>query len=91
MTKTIEKRLEDVERELASLKEEVKSLKPDPNWISSMCGTFKDDPEFDEVLRLGREFCDADAVHLWFEHLPEHVQHGRSGSTADPTESRDQP
>ena len=32
----------------------VKSLKPDPNWISSISGTFKDDPEFDEVLDLGR-------------------------------------
>jgi hypothetical protein len=34
MSKTIEKRLENVDRELAALKGEVKSLKPDPNWIS---------------------------------------------------------
>jgi hypothetical protein len=60
MSKTIEKRLEDVERELAALRGVVKSLKPDSNWISSISGTFKDDPEFDEVLRLGKELRDAE-------------------------------
>jgi len=60
MSKSIEQRLENVERELAALKGEVESLKPDPNWISTICGTFKDDPEFDEVLRLGKELRDAE-------------------------------
>jgi len=60
MSNTIEKRLEGVERELAALKGVVKSLKPDPNWISAISGTFKDDPEFDEVLRLGKELRDAE-------------------------------
>jgi hypothetical protein len=60
MSTTIEQRLENVESELAALKGEMKTLKPDPNWISSLCGTFKDDPEFDEVLRLGKEFRDAE-------------------------------
>jgi hypothetical protein len=60
MSMTIEQRLENVERELAALKGEIKALKPDPNWISAICGTFKDDPEFDEVLRLGREIRDAE-------------------------------
>jgi hypothetical protein len=49
-----------LKRELAALKGEVRSLKPDPTWISSMSGKFKDDPEFDEVLRLGKEFRDAE-------------------------------
>ena len=60
MSKTIEKRLEDVERQLAALRGVVKSLKSDPNWISSIAGTFKDDPEFDEVLRLGKELRNAE-------------------------------
>jgi hypothetical protein len=60
LSKTIEKRLDNVERELAALKGMLESLKPGPNWISSMSGTFKDDPEFDEVLRLGKEFRDAE-------------------------------
>ena len=60
MSKTIEQRLENVERELAKLKGEIKTLVPRPNWISAICGTFKDDPEFDEVLRLGKELREAD-------------------------------
>ena len=60
MSMTIEQRLENVERELATLKGVVKTLKPGPNWISSMCGTFKDDPEFDEILRLGKQLRDAE-------------------------------
>jgi hypothetical protein len=56
----IEKRLEAVERELAALRDEVKGLKPSPNWISTITGSFKDDPEFDEVLRLGKELRDAE-------------------------------
>ena len=58
--KTIEQRLETVERDLAALKGEVKTLKPDANWINAICGTFKGDPEFDEVLRLGKELRDED-------------------------------
>jgi hypothetical protein len=56
----IEKRLETVERELASLKIEVENLRPGSNWVSSISGTFKDDPEFDEILRLGKELRDAE-------------------------------
>jgi hypothetical protein len=60
VSKTIDQRLENVERELAALKGEIKALKPDANWISAISGTFKDDPEFDEVLRLGKELRDAE-------------------------------
>jgi hypothetical protein len=60
MSRTIEQRLEHVERELAALKGQVKTQKADPNWISTICGTFKDDPEFDEILRLGKELRDAE-------------------------------
>jgi hypothetical protein len=60
MSKTLEQRLETVEKELAELKGEIKTLIPRPNWISAICGTFKDDPEFDEVLRLGKEIREAD-------------------------------
>jgi hypothetical protein len=60
MSKTIEQRLENVERELAELKGEIKTLIPRPNWISAITGTFKDDPEFDEVLQLGKMLREAD-------------------------------
>ena len=54
MPKTIEQRLENVESELA----ELKALIPGPNRISAICGSFKDDSEFEKVLRLGKELRD---------------------------------
>ncbi len=60
MPKTIVQRLENVEKELAELKGEIRALIPRPDWISAIAGTFKDDLEFEEVLRLGREFRDSD-------------------------------
>jgi hypothetical protein len=60
MSKTIEERLARVEREIAELKGEIKTLIPRKHWISAICGSFKDDPEFDEVLRLGRELREAE-------------------------------
>ena len=57
---SIEQRLAQVEKELAELKSDVRSLRPSRNWIDAISGTFKDDPEFDEVLRLGKEIRNAD-------------------------------
>ena len=61
-SKSIEERLTLVERELAELKTR---LPPEPkpeNWIEKISGSMKDFPEFDEVLRLGKEFRDADRL-----------------------------
>ena len=52
---TIENRLSQVEKDLADLKSQVKHLHPKENWIDQITGTFQDDPEFEEILRLGRE------------------------------------
>lgn len=56
---TVEERLEKLENEIAELKaaRTGSGLTGDkkPGWISRIAGSFKDDPEFDEVLRLGRE------------------------------------
>jgi hypothetical protein len=57
---TIEQRLEKVEKEVADLRSHVKNLRPATNWIDAITGTFRDDPEFDEILRLGKEIRDAD-------------------------------
>lgn len=54
---TIEQRLTEVEKELADLKQR---LPPPPtdgtSWVERIAGTFKDVPDFDEIVRLGREF-----------------------------------
>ena len=53
---TVEDRLTAVEQQLAELK---RRLPPSPDgrsWIERIAGTFKADPEFDEIVRLGIEF-----------------------------------
>jgi hypothetical protein len=58
---TIEERLAQVEKELADLKSRMKSLDtPKKNWIKAISGSFKDDPDFAEIVRLGKEIRDAD-------------------------------
>ena len=53
---TIDERLTAVEKELADLKKRVAHQEKDGSWIERIAGTFKDEPEFDEIVRLGREF-----------------------------------
>ena len=53
---TIEQRLTVVERDLAELKLRVTHQEKNVSWIERIAGTFKDVPEFDEIVRLGREF-----------------------------------
>ena len=53
---TVEQRLTAVERDLAELKERVTHQEKNGSWIERIAGTFKDVPEFDEIVRLGREF-----------------------------------
>ena len=56
----LERRLLQVENEHADLKLHVQNLQPQANWIDAITGTFRDDAEFDEILRLGREIRNAD-------------------------------
>ena len=58
MSETIEARLAKVERELAILK--AKAPRDKTNWIAEITGSFKDDPDFEEIVRLGKEMRDAE-------------------------------
>ena len=58
MSDTIEIRLARVERELAILRS--KSTRDKSNWLSEITGSVKDDPHFDESVRLGKEMRDAE-------------------------------
>jgi hypothetical protein len=57
---TIEQRLSRLEAEVAELKQRIDSSTGDGNWIARISGSMKDEPAFDEVLRLGREIRQAD-------------------------------
>jgi len=60
MAQTIEVRLAKVERELAILKAKTGENSTKANWIEKITGSFKDDPDFDEIVRLGKEFRQSD-------------------------------
>ena len=47
-----------MERELAILK--AQSTAGSPGWIAKVTGSFRDDPEFAEILKLGKELQDAE-------------------------------
>lgn len=62
---TIERRLAQVEIELAELQARMKSLGASKeHWIDAISGSFKDDPEFEEIVRLGKAIRDADRPDL---------------------------
>lgn len=56
MSKTIEERIERLESELEVLKAEKLKNGKDGDWLDTLIGSLKDDPEFDEIVRLGKEF-----------------------------------
>jgi hypothetical protein len=50
----LEKRVRLIEQELRDLKEQVDRKRELP-WYRQILGQFKDDPAFDEIVRLGRQ------------------------------------
>lgn len=53
----LEKRIEDLEREVRLLKRLVRKSKSDQQpWWERLAGTFKDDPVFDEIVEAGRKY-----------------------------------
>jgi hypothetical protein len=57
---TVEERLTALEKEMLELKQAQTPPGPKHNWLERIAGTFKDDPEFAEILRLGREIRKSD-------------------------------
>jgi hypothetical protein len=57
MSDSVEQRLSQLEREVAILKAQVPSQ---TNWIAEITGICKDDPDFDEIVRLGKGLRDAE-------------------------------
>jgi hypothetical protein len=55
MTKTLEKRVADLEKRLAALEEKPR-LTPDKSWLDDWTGLYRDDPDFDAAVKLGRTY-----------------------------------
>lgn len=55
-TSSLEERVAKLEQELALLKAQSPKAEPTAQWPWNACGSMKDLPEFEEVLRLGRDF-----------------------------------
>jgi hypothetical protein len=53
---SIEQRLEMLEREVAQLRQRLVSAPTNGNWVDEIAGSMKQFPEFDDVVRLGRQF-----------------------------------
>jgi hypothetical protein len=51
----LEQRVHDLERQVAELRDELKPLRP-LGSVQETFGMFAGDPEFDEIVRLGREY-----------------------------------
>jgi hypothetical protein len=51
----LEQRLSDLERQVAELQRGIKPLQPFPN-VQDTFGMFANDPDFDEIVRLGQEY-----------------------------------
>ncbi len=56
---SIEERLSQLEKEVASLKDKKAAKK---NWLSKLAGTAVDDKDYEEILRLGKEARDAERL-----------------------------
>ena len=51
----LEQRVNDLEKQVSELRERLQ-LHQIPSSIAGTFGIFGDDPEFDEIVRLGREY-----------------------------------
>jgi hypothetical protein len=58
---TVEERLAKVERDLEAIKREKLAENSKLGWLERVRGTFKGDPDFDEIVRLGKELRDKES------------------------------
>ena len=61
-TSNLEERVAHVERDLRQLRSQMERLQTGEGWIDRITGSFKDDPDFEEILRLGQEIRKADRL-----------------------------
>ena len=78
----LEQKVARLEADLQQLKTQVaKPNKADPKWVLAHAGRFKDDPGFDDVVRLGREYRESlspGGKHSRKKKAKPAVKHGRA-------------
>ena len=52
----IEKRMEELEEEVAALRKKVEALTGSKPWWDRIAGTFQDDPIYERAMKLGRKY-----------------------------------
>lgn len=57
---TLEQRVDELEEQVRLLSSAVFQSTKKPGWLGKIVGSMKDDPEFAEILKLGREIRQAD-------------------------------
>ena len=57
---TLEKRVSDLEKQMSVLTKEVQKSRSKPGWVRNIVGSMENDPEFAEILKLGREIREAE-------------------------------
>lgn len=57
---TLDQRMTAIEESVRELREVLNARGPDPDWLDRVIGSMKDQPDFDEVLALGRAIRQAD-------------------------------
>jgi hypothetical protein len=58
---TVEQRLEKLEADVAELRRQsAAGIKKE--WLSKVAGSFRNDPDFAEIVKLGREIREADRL-----------------------------
>jgi hypothetical protein len=57
---SIEQRVAALEKEVLELKQQLQASKPSANWLDQISGSMEEFPEFEEVIRYGREMRQAD-------------------------------
>jgi hypothetical protein len=52
----LERRMNDLEKQVATLRKQVEELSGAEPWWERIAGTFHDDPIYEQAMRLGREY-----------------------------------
>jgi len=52
----LEKRLTELEKELASLRQKVETMSSSKPWWERIAGTFQNDPIYERAMKLGRKY-----------------------------------